>query len=358
MVTQFPSAQHQAMLGVPTGYRRWSRFTFTRGGVTEVLEPVGGRLTQDARRGGRWDGDLTFSGTDFMPTRPSDLLTPFGTTVSVELGMELLDGSISSVPYGTYEISSCSTDTEADDQTTRIGLIDISDQVDRYRFETPFATLGGIFLSRLINDVVQNRIGVNPMVPNGASIIDAPRVFGLDTGTGPWAEILDVLDSFAETAWYDRVGVIQLGSVNSDASTAYPLDSLTSLSADHDTRPANVVVARGESQNDTLPVQAVAIDEDPGSPTYAGTAPGGSPYGRVTQYYSSPLITTVAQATAAAQAILAANVGAGATYTMTRPYDPTIDAGDVVSVAGVTYAVDSVTLDLKGNCSLKVREIR
>ena len=102
MSTQFSSARHQAMLGVPTGYRRWSQFTFSRGGVSEVLEPTGGSLTQDARRAGRWDGRLSFSGSELMPTRPSDLLTPFGTTVSVELGMELLDGTISSVPYGTY----------------------------------------------------------------------------------------------------------------------------------------------------------------------------------------------------------------------------------------------------------------
>lgn len=358
MATRFSSARHQAMIGTPTGYRRWSRFTFSRGGVTEELEPISGSFTQDARRAGRWDGRLSFSGNEILPTRPGDLLTPFGTTMFAELGLELLDGTISYVPYGTYEVSSCQTSVQAGDRVVDVGLVDISDRIERYRFETPYTTPGGIYLAQLINSVVLNRLGVSPAVPNGASLIAAPRTFGLDTGTGPWSEILDVLDSYSETAWYDRVGDIQLGAISSDPANAYPLESFTSLSADFDTRPANVVVARGESQDDTPPVQAVAVDTDPGSPTYAGEGPGQSPYGRVTEYYASPLITTVAQATSAANTILAGNIGAGATYTITCPFDPTIDAGDVVGINGVTYAVDAITLDLTGDCSVKAREIR
>jgi hypothetical protein len=118
-----------------------------------------------------------------------------------------------------------------------------------------------------------------------------------------------------------------------------------------------VVVARGEPQDGTAPVQAVALDTDPSSPTYAGTGPGTSPYGRVTYFYSSPLLTTVPQAQSAANTILAENVGAGATYTLNVPYDPTISAGDVISVRGKVLAVDSITLDLAGTTQLQVREL-
>ena len=105
------------------------------------------------------------------------------------------------------------------------------------------------------------------------------------------------------------------------------------------------------------PVQAVAIDDDPSSPTYAGTGPGTSPYGRVTEFYASPLLETVGQAQAAANTILARKVGAGATYTLVRPYDPTISAGDVVSLEGSGLAVDAVTLNLTGDTALQVREL-
>jgi hypothetical protein len=357
MATRFSSARHQAALSTPTGYRRWSRFTFSRGGVTRELEPTSGSLTQDARRNARWDGRLTFAGDSLLPRRPGDLLTPFGTRVEVELGLELLDGTVATVPYGTYEIASARTQTQADQRVVEVGLIDISDRVERYRFETALTVAAGTDLGTMINTVVTNRVGVNPGVSAVGATLGAARIFGLDPGAAPWAEILDVLAGFSRTAWYDRVGEIQVGTIVPDPATAYPLGQLVSLSADYDTRPPNVIVARGEPQDGSAPVQAVAIDDDPSSPTYAGTGPGTSPYGRVTEFFASPLLETVSQAQSAANTILARHVGAGATYTLTCPYDPTISAGDVVSLEGSALAVDAVTLNLSGETALQVREL-
>lgn len=355
MPTPFPLARAQAALNRATGYRRFTRCTFTRDGVSAVLEPTGGSLTQDARRRGRWDGRLAFTGSDFVPTRPGDLLTPFGTTVAVELGLELLDGTISTVPYGVYEVSAVQTEQSAGQLSTTVNLIDLSDRVDRYRFEQPFTLEGGIWTADAINWIVLNRTGINPRIPYTLDIVLSPQTYGLETNTGPWEEVLDTVASFSQTAWYNRVGGITLGSIEPDVNSSYPLTTLGSLAADFDSRPANVVVARGESQDNTPAVQAVAMDTDPGSPTYAGTGPGTSPYGRTTEFFASPLIKTVAQAQLAANTKLRGNVGAGATYTLTCPYDPTIDAGDVISLRGTTFAVDSITLDLTGDCAMKVR---
>ena len=60
------------------------------------------------------------------------------------------------------------------------------------------------------------------------------------------------------------------------------------------------------------------------------------------------------QAQAAANTILAQNVGAGATSTLTRPYDPTISAGDVTTRDAATLVVDAITL---GNHTYRHREI-
>lgn len=357
MATVFSSARHQAALNTPTGYRRWSRFTFSRGGVVQELEPVSGRLSQDSRRLARWDGQLQFASDALLPRRPGDLLTPFGTRVEVELGLELLDGSVSTVPYGVYEVASSKTQTKAGERVVEVGLIDISDRVERYRFETALTIPAGTDLANMINTVVTNRTGVNPNVSLVGAALGVARIFGLDPSTAPWGEIEDVLSGFSRTAWFDRVGAIQVGTLVPDPGTSYPLDQLTSLSADYDTRPPNVIVARGESQDGTAPVQAVAIDEDPSSPTYAGTGPGTSPYGRVTEFFASPLLITVGQAQSAANTILAKHVGAGATYTLIRPYDPTISAGDVVSLDGSALAVDAVTVNLSGETSLQVREL-
>jgi hypothetical protein len=357
MATPFASARHQAVLDTPTGYRRWLRFTFFRSGQTVELEPIGGRMTQDSRRNGRWDGQLQFSGDAVLPQRPSDILTPFGTRLEVELGLEMLDGSVSSVPYGTFEVSSARTSVAAGERVVNVGLADVSGAVERYRFEQPFVANADLTLPQMINAVVVNRIGVSPNVDPDPTILGSPRIFGLDTGTAPWAEILDVLNSFSRTAYYDRVGRIQMISTNIDPQSAYSLSSIASLSADFDTRPPNVIVARGEDQEGTPPVQAIAMDTDPSSPTYAGAGPGTSPYGRVTQFFASPLIKTVGQAQSAANTILAGQVGAGASYTLTCPYDPTIDAGDVIAVGGAILVVDSVEMNLTGDTSLQVREL-
>ena len=358
MVTRFSSARVQATLAAPTGYRRRFRFTFDRGGVVTELEPVGGSFTQDARRNGRWDGRLSFLNPGYLPTRPGDLLTPFGTTLSAELGIELIDGTTGYVPYGVYDLDTSGAEVSADGRTVDVGLIDLSDRVDRYRFETPFTLASSVTLSAMINNIVFNRIGFNPSVSTIPFTLGAARTFGLETATGPWEEILEVLESFSLVGWYDRSGMIRVVNPNPLAITPYALTSPGSLGVDFDTRPANVVVARGEGTDDAVaPVQAVAMDTDPGSPTYAGTGPGTSPYGRRTEYYSSPLIKTVSQAQSAAQGILNTNLGAGATYTLRTPYDPTIDAGDVVSVGGSNYVIDAITLDLTADTVARVRKL-
>lgn len=357
MATRLPSARHQAALNQPTGYKRFTRITAQRGGMSLDLEPTSGSFTQDARRAGRWDGRLSFAGSQYLPTRPGDLLTPFGTIIDVEMGLELLDGSVSTVPCGTYEISTSRTRTSADAQITDVALSDVSGRVERYRFEDAFTVPTTTDLAAMINAVVTSRTGINPNVTPTGRFLGANRVFGLDPGTAPWSELLDVLQGFSLTAWYDRVGHIVVGVQNPDPAGAYPLDQLTSLSADFDTRPPNVVVVRGEPQDGTTPVQAVAMDDDPGSPTYAGSAPGSSPYGRVTYFFSSPLLETQAAADAAAATVLANNVGAGATYSLIRPYDPTVDAGDVIAVQGKNIAVDAVTVDITGLTTMAVREL-
>jgi hypothetical protein len=357
MATSLPSARHQAALATPTSYRRWVRCTFYREGIDRVLEPISGRLTQDARRKARWDGQLTFASNDIIPTKPGDLLTPFGTRVRAELGIELLDGAVSYVPYGEYEISSSKARVEANQRVVDVGLIDMSNRVERYRFETPVTVNAGVTLPDMINYIFINRTGRNPGVDASSTALGANRIFGLDTATAPWAEILDVLSSFSLTAWFDRTGRVRMGALVPDATTSYELDDLTSFSADFDVWPPNVIVARGEAQDGTAPVQAVAIDEDPSSPTYAGTGPGTSPYGRVTQYFSSPLLLTTGQAQSAANTILAQNIGGGSTYALTRPFDPTLDAGDVVTLPGDTglLAIDSITVEMTGDTTIQVR---
>lgn len=363
MPTQFTSARHQAMLSVPTGYRRFSRFTFSRNGVTRTLEPVSGSITQDARRNARWDARLSFTGDDIIPERPGDLLTPFGTRVVAELGLELLDGSLSTVPYGVFMIGSAKTRTEAGTRMVDVGLIDMSDRVDRYRFERPYKIANGVDLATMVNTVIANRTGLNPGLGATGQALSGDHVFGLETGTSPWEELLDVLRGYNRTGWYDRTGQVQVATVVPNLNAAYPLnDQLVSMSVDFDTRPPNVMVVRGEKPDGSTPILAVTLDSDPSSPTYAGATAGASPYGRVTDYYawgasSNAWALFPGLPALIGQTLLANRAGAGASYTMTMPYDPTITAGDVVTRDGRTFSADAITINLAGETTVQAREL-
>lgn len=358
MPTPFSSARAQALITAPTGYRRVFQCVFSRNGVSAILEPVNGSFTQDTRRSARWDGRLTFTGLDQLPVRPGDLLTPFGTRVSVQAGIELLDGRQFLVPYGVYEIATSSATRDASQRDVSVGLIDLSDRVNRYRFEQPLTLEGGDWIADMVNEVVRNRTGFSANVPPGGIAHCCPFTLGLEAGDGPWDELQDLAESYGASIWYDRSGQVRITETNIDPNDSYPLTGTVSIAADFDNRPANVWVVRSEPQDGSNPIRAVAMDTDPGSPTFAGAAPGGSPYGRTTAFHSSPLIRNQGQANATAAALLAESIGGGATHTVTWPYNPTVDAGDVVSIDATTYVLDSVTLDITGGTTARAREIR
>lgn len=357
MATQL-APRHQRALSSPTSVRRVCYLTFQRfNGPAVQVEPTQAQFTQDFRRKMRWDGSVTISDPLLMPTRPGDLLTPFGTVCSVQLGIRLGNGQESVVPFGYYLISGARTVRSPTGRVTSVSLIDLADRIERYRFERPFTVAASTDIAEMVNQVVTDRLGLNPALPAAGAILGTDRVFGLSTNVGPWSELVQILAGFNRTLWYGRVGQLHLETVISDVGSAYPVAAaVTSVSTDFDTRPENLIVVRGEPP-DIDPLISVRMDENPGSPTYAGSTPAGSPYGRSTQYYASQMIRTQAQADEAAETMLNASIGQGASSVMTRPFDPTIDATDVVSFDGVTYAVDAVTVNVTGETTAPLREL-
>lgn len=108
----------------------------------------------------------------------------------------------------------------------------------------------------------------------------------------------------------------------------------------------NAVVARGEATGTAAPVQAIAYDTDPSSPTRWG-----GPFGRVPMFYSSPLLNTVAKCQSAAQTHLAAIVrGRDRVEEFTAAPNPALEPGDIVQVntprAGFIGPLVSVELPL------------
>lgn len=348
-----PSLSHQAMLQVATAYAPVVTALVARGAASATFAPSAIDLTHDRRRTIRWDGSMTIdlkAGSPYMPLSPGDLLTNFGTTVTITAGIRNAAGVVSSVPYGVYLVSTSDMDSAPGGGVrVRLGLVAISQAIADYRFEVPLVIAAGTDLADAIGQVMLSRTGVDPGLPATGSTLGVQRVMGNDSGTNPWQEMGDLAKDFGYELDHDRSGNLTLTQPPApDPSLAVALPAAVSVAAQFESRVANVVVARGDSSSGATPAQGIAMDDDPTSPTYAGPTPGSSPYGRITRLYASPQLTSDAQALLAATTILASISAAGAGWTVTKAFDPTFDPGDVIGLpvgSGVVPAVvDSVQL--------------
>ena len=353
-----------ATIDSPAVFVKQLRITASRGAVSKVFEPSSGKITQDARRSMRWNGSLSIpvDAAD-VPTKPGDLLTNFGTIVTAALGLELPDGSVAFADTGVFVVDEAKVSLSPSSRLVNLTLVDLADRVARYRFETPLTVSAGTDLADAINTVISDRTGSDPGLSSTGQTLGRQRVFGLDPQTDPWRELLDLAADFSYRIYYNRQGLLVLDSPQPpDPNSAIPLNYSLNASMAFESRPPNVVVARGEASDDTPPVQAVALDDDPGSPTYAGVTVGGSPYGRITRFYASPLLTTQSAADSAAATILNASAGAGATWDVLRAYDPNTDPDDVLFIPLTAtesnpLVVDSVDIDIAGSTTIACRAI-
>lgn len=358
----------QGVLSTPTAQVRRVTAVATRAGVSRDVSAfvTGGTITCDGRRSMRWSGNLSLAlpgGSDLAPRRPGDLLTPFGTRITVGLGLERLDGTSATVPFGVMDVTTSTADITPGAQTVALELVDPAERIDLYRFEEPFTVAPGD-IAALVNQVVEDRTGINPGVGSvGRS--HQGRVLGLETETGPWAEMQDIVAGFGFRLWYDRSGVLHLDEPAPPRGPAtIAVQGPTSVRMTFDQRPPNVAVARGEPADGGAPVQSVVMDENPGSPTFAGTGSwwAESAYGRKTVFYASELIATQAQADASAAALLGRYQALGAAWTITRAFDPTLDPDDVVRVPllggdTVDLMVDAVTVAIGGDTIVVSRQV-
>lgn len=134
-----------------------------------------------------------------------------------------------------------------------------------------------------------------------------------------------------------------------------------------DEKTYNGVVVRGEATGDNKPpVSAEAWDTNPNSLTYYDpTKPEESSYGPVPFFYTSPLITTAAQAASAARSRLPKVLGVVERLEVVTLPNAGVEPGDPVQVdrprigASGTFIVESVVLPLKaGEMQVGLRERR
>lgn len=238
-------------------------------------------------------------------------------------------------PVGVFTLNDTEVSDGAGGQEIELSGADLSRRVSRNRWEDTYVVVEGTNYATAIEQLITDRLPGT--VFNFASTSrTTPRLFfGEQSSNDPWQDAQDMAVAIGHELFFDARGICTLRpepDPETDAAVwefddraAPTVTGLVRRVSDENTY--NKVVASGEGSGNDVPVRAVAVDDDPASPTYFL-----GPYGTVTLFVRSPMILTAEQAQDAADALLRRVKGATEAVEVTAVPMPALEPGDVVGV--------------------------
>lgn len=312
-----------AVTGMPTGVA-------PAGTDIPILD---GDVTLDSTADIRGTLDLATDGT-LWPNDTTDVLSPYGGEIHVARGIEFGGGEKEWVSQGYFRIYAVEQDDAPKNGQIRItgrdrmsGIIDAK-LVTPVQFP-PSTNVSTVF-DTLVGEVYPTAVIVydfNPATTTfpGTHIVEEDR----------YAFLLDVARSLGKVMYWDHEGQLRVqdAPVVSTAAVAFDVNHghngvLVSMSRARSRDGVyNAVIVTGESPGDQSAVRAVARDLNTRSATFwYGT------FGKVPKTYSSALISTVEQASTAAQAMLSRSLGLPYHVDFSMVPNPALEPLDVVRV--------------------------
>jgi hypothetical protein len=324
------------------------------------LHVVAGSVTADSRRSAMRDATITVvpDATLSFDALYALLGTP-GLKLVVARGFQLPDGVQVVAPLGVFLVDELTYKRvgAASGWELTATCTDLSIRITRARWTQPYQIAAGTALADAINAAVLDRwsgaqtIISQATVPN---VLGAQAVFQAGDTSDPWADVLGLAASFGWLLSFSPAGVLSAQSVTPQASaspvftfaagaTAIMTSQAKVVAAD---QTYNGVIVTGESSANDTPPRGEAWDLNPASPTYLY-----GPFGAVPMFYSSPMITTQAQAETVAAAMLAGALGKTEQLSWEQVVHPGLAPLDVVAVqfpdgSSSSYVIDSLTVPL------------
>lgn len=308
---------------------------------------LGGDVAYDATADVRATLDLTTDGTGWDPRAGRHIIQPYGAEIFVRRGIAVATGHTEWVSQGYYRIVSAGQDKAPNGNLRISGQDRMSAIIESRLFaprQYPASTLASAVIADLVTEVLPDAV-IDLGVP------DRPIGRDLVTEDDRHAALVDVATALAAVAYFDYRGILVVGPVPDPTMPVWTVahgDGGVLVSAARSLSREgvyNAVKASGEGADDTPPVSAIAYDDNPRSPTYWS-----GPYGQVPEFYSSPMLTTVAQCRDAARAELARVIGLPYNMDLTAVPHPGLDPLDVVRVTypefAETHILDKLTMPL------------
>ncbi|MEU3507962.1 DUF5047 domain-containing protein [Streptomyces longwoodensis] len=294
------------------------------------LEHTGGSVPVDRSQAIRRTCTVTVPDPSLIPRTPADQLATYGSRLRISRGVDYGDGSSELVPLGVFRLDDAGGDV-TDGPVTLSGK-DLAVIVQDDKLTAPWTASGTVVGA--VTALVQRSLPDADVI---AQITDAPigrRTF--DVEADPWAACQEIAAAAGAEVFCNADGQFVIATLPDLLSTP-PVWEIAA--AEHgvyikanramtSTNVNNGVLARGENTADNIPpVSYLAVDDDPGSPTYWY-----GPFGRRPRFYSSSTLTTTAACQAAAQLKLAEAKAPNASGDISSLPNPALAPGDVLRV--------------------------
>ena len=368
---------------IPKGYQIANAATILSGGnpvqgagvsLTDATVTVS--RTAAARRSASFTIALTDPWQQLIPSASNTgPLTPFGNEIAPSFGwINPATRLPELVQVGVYAIETVTVNDTGSGLTLAVTGYDRAWTMSLRKFTAPYAvtagTRGDAALSALVTFVLGSGVpqNITPALDGGGNPLNLPGL-AFNENTDPWSAVQTIVTSIGYEAFFDAQGVFVARPLP-DPMTAQPVWSMVegpgNIAKSYSrslTRNgvSNDFIVTGSGSGVGTPVRGQAQDTSPASPMYVS-----GPFGDVPTFTNSSLVTTVAQAQAAAANQLAAARGQLETLTVVTYPCPVFEPDDVIycqrSRAGVDgyYVVDTVQFSLRhdGSTTLTARRVR
>lgn len=322
---------------------------------------IGATVNVDGSQHVRRTLTCTIAAPDLTPHTAADLLTPYGTELRVWRGIEF-PNKVEYCPLGVFVIQE-----PEDTQSGSAGASGVTiTAADRASYIADARLIGTVQskpgtvvaeIRRLVADAVPAHVPAmvdetRDRTPCPAMVYDdrdrAAAIDKLAASIG--AELVFTVGGVPTLRRVPALSDPIAWTVNAGASGVL-LEAKTSVSREH---IANAVVASGSSLDGGATVTATAYDTNPDSPTRWGGR-----FGKKPAFFSSPVLTTVAQCQWAATSRLSQYVGAGWTLSLTTLPNPALTDGDVLLIRlpdGRTarHIVDTLSIGLDPTAAMPI----
>jgi hypothetical protein len=301
----------------------------TDGQVVDLVHS-GGSVMVDRKAVIRRTVSLTSPDVSLIPTSPLDQLATYGARLRVSRGIEFGDGTQELVPLGVFRLDDVDGDPQFGPVTLSGQAIECIVQDDR--FTAPHRAMGTVVSA--ITALILRSIPDAQIVSLITDAAIGSRTWDVDAD--PWEAVQEIAAAAGAECYTNADGSFVISALP-DLATTNPVWSVEAgeggvyIRGKRGMSSAGVhngFMCRGEgTEAGTAAVSWLATDTDPGSPTYWN-----GPFGRRPAFYSSPTITTLASAQAAAELKLRAAIAPNATGDFSSLPNPALEPGDVLRV--------------------------